>query len=824
MDSLIQDVRFALRTHVRQPGFTAIVLLTLAVGIGATSAIFTVVNAVLLQPLPFNDAGRLVRVTADLEGLGTTDVGMSPPELFDYRDSTGLFEGIAGLYPINANLTEVDEPERVEVLLVSPEYFAILGARAALGRVFSMAEDDHPGIAEVVIISDALWARRFGRAPDVLGRTLRIDDDSFRIVGVMPPTFRHPGRTLRGDIDMWAPAGYRSGPFGTPGRRSNFLAGSLARLKPGLTVAQAQQRLDAFAERLRGTYPTDYPAAARWRPRIIPLHTDVVGNVRPALVMLLAAVALVLLIGCANIAGLLLARASSRQRELAVRRALGSGPLRIARLLLTESVVLALAGGGLGLIVAFWGVDALLALTPASLPRTNEVHVGGRVIAFTALASIGTGILFGLAPALQFSRAGIESLKDGRTAASRARQGLRSALVIAEFALATVLVVGAVLLVRSFRAVQQVDPGFDSRGVLTARVWLPRPNDAARGKYLSHPTRLALFEDVLSRLRREPGVELAAVVANLPLDGPQFSGAAVTVDGRPADASGVIPTVQPTFASSDFFATLRIPLVEGRVFGAEDGARAAPVAIVNQEMARRYFAGSAVGQRIKFGGAASTAPWMTVIGVVGNVLNERLEGTPGPILYMPVTQRTNLLFAIVVRTSGEPAALSQAVVRAVRAADPNVPTFAVRTMDDIVATATASRRFSTQLLGGFALLALFLAAVGIYGVMSYLVHQRTREIGIRMALGARPEAVVRMVASRALLLAGAGTIAGTAAALLLAPVLARPSNDLLFSVSATDPVTLGAVAALLLATAVVATALPARRASRVDPVVALRAD
>jgi putative ABC transport system permease protein len=824
MDTLFQDVRFALRTHSRQPGFTAIVLLTLALGIGANTAIFTVVNAVVLQPLPFDNAGQLVRVTADAEGLGSTDIGMSPPELFDYRDSTGLFEGIAGLYPINANLTEVDQPERVEVLLVSPEYFSILGVRPALGRVFSKAEDDHPGIAEVVVISDAIWARRFGRAPDVLGRTLRIDDDSFRIVGVMPPSFRHPGRTLRGDVEMWAPAGYRSDPFPPPGRRGYFLAGSIARLKPGITVNDAQQRLNAFAKQTRAAYPTDYPASARWTPKIIPLHEDVVGNVRPALVMLLAAVGLVLLIGCANIAGLVLARASSRQRELAVRRALGSGRFRIARLLLTESIVLAIAGGALGLIVAFWGVDALLALMPSELPRINEVHIGVRVIAFTGLASIGTGLLFGLAPAIQFSQSEIVgSLKDARSSSARSRQALRGALVVTEFALATVLLVAAVLLVRSFRAVQQVDPGFKSQGVLTARVWLPRPNDPARGKYLAHPPRLALFEDILRRLQQQPGVEQAAIFQNLPLDG-QRGSFTVTVDGQPADTTGSVPTVQGNFASQDFFSVLRIPLLDGRVFAADDGPTGAPVVVVNQEMARRFFSGSAVGQRVKFGGAASKSPWMTVVGVVGNVLNERLEGSPGPMLYRPMAQATNLSFGVAVRTSADPRSLTQAVVSAIRAADPNVPAFAVRTMDDVLAAATASRRFSTQLLGGFALLALFLAAIGIYGVMSYLVHQRTREIGIRMALGARPRAVVGMIAAHALRLAVIGTTAGAIAALLLLPVLALPATGLLFSVRARDPATLAVVAGLLIGTAVAATAIPARRASRVDPVIALRAD
>ena len=824
MDAFIHDVRFAFRSLIRQPGFTAIALVTLALGIGANSATFTVVNAVLLQQLPFPDAGQLVRISADLPGLGTRDIGMSPPELFDYRDELGIFSGIAGLYPINANLTEVDEPERVEVMLVSPEYFSILGVNAALGRTFSPAEDDHPGIEEVVVISDALWQRRFARAPDVLGRTLRIDDDSFKIVGVMPPGFRHPGRTLRGDVEMWAPAGYRAEPFGPPARRGYFLSGSIGRLKPGLSVAEAQQRLDAFARTIRARFPTDYPERAQWTPTVIALQEDLVGNVRPVLLMLLGAVGLVLLIACANIAGLVLARTTARQRELAVRRALGSGRWRLAQLLLTESLMLAAVGGALGLLLAVWGVDVLLALTPEGLPRLTEVRINGTVVAFTLLASLATGVLVGIAPAVQFSMPDVATpLKDARGAAGGARQRVRGGLVIAEFALAMVLVFSAVLLVRSFRAVQQVDPGFDADGVLTARVWLPRPNDQARGKYLAHPPRLALFEDILRQLRAQPGVESAAIVQNLPLDG-QRGSFTVTIDGQDAQATGAIPTVQSNFASADLFGVLRMPIVEGRGFAAEDGPAGAPVAVVNQEMARRYFRGSAVGQRVRFGGPGGTAPWMTVVGVVGNVLNEQLEGKPGPMLYRPMTQSTNLSFAVAVRTSGDPTRLTRAMTEAVRGADRNVPTFAVRTMAEVQAAATASRRFSMQLLGGFALLALLLAAIGIYGIMSYLVTQRTREIGIRMALGARPLAVVRMVTARALGLAVAGMVVGAGAAVVVARVMSSEAAGLLFNVRPGDPMTFVVVAAALTVTALAAAAIPARRASRVDPMVALRAE
>jgi putative ABC transport system permease protein len=820
MDALVQDVRFALRTFARQPAFTLVAIATLALGIGANTAIFTVVNAVVLEPLPFAAGERLVRVTADLPGLGTSDIGLSIPELLDYRDRSGLFDEIAGVYPIDANLTEVDLPERIELLLVSPSYFSVLGAHPQLGRVFG-AEDNHPGIAEVVVISDALWKRRFAGAPDVLGRKLRIDADLYTIVGVMPPDFRHPGRSLRTDVEMWAPSGYSAAPFRAPNRAAYFLSGGIGRLKAGISPEEAQQRLDAFARRLREEYPVAYPARAAWTPRIITLQQDVVGSVRTPLLMMLGAVAIVLLIACANIAGLLLARAAARQRELAVRRAMGSGRARLARLLLTESLLLSLCGGAAGLLLAVWGVDLLVSLVPAGLPRMWEVAISGRVLAFTFGAAIATGILFGLAPAVQFSNPDVlTALKDGRSPAAESRRTLRSALVIAEFALAMVLLVGAALLVRSFWRLQNVDAGFDGRNVLTARVWLPQPNDPAAGKYFTHPARLALFDEILRRVRALPGVESAAVVQNLPLDG-QSGSRTFTIDGRDADTTGQIPAVQANLASADYFELMRIPVLRGRTFGPIDDAKGAPVAVINQEFVRLHFGGvEPIGARLHFGGAAATAPWMTIVGVVGNVLSQRLEEAPRPMLFQPLTQNSTLSMAIVARTGSDPARLSDALSRAVREADPDQPTYAVRTMEEVQAAATATRRFLMQLLGGFAILALLLAAIGIYGVMAYLVSQRTREIGIRMALGARPWTVVRLVVTYALGMAGAGVVLGMGAAV----ILTRLITGMLFEVSPTDPSTFAAIAVTLVGTAILAAMTPARRAARIDPMVALRGD
>ena len=815
-----QDLRFALRGLIRQPGFAAIAIATLALGIGVNTAIFTVVNAVVLQPLPFPEPERLVRITGDLRGLGTDDIGMSPPELFDYRDRADLFENISGVYPIDANLTEVDRPERVEVLLVSPSYFSVLGARAQLGRIFG-AEDEHPGIAEVAVISHALWQRRFGGAQDVVGRKLRIDSDWFTIVGVMPPGFRHPGRSLRTDVEMWAPAGFRAAPFPTPSRRGYFLSGAIARLKPGVSVRDAQERMEALAQRIRREYPAAYPERARWRPHVIPLQDDLVGGTRPALLMLFGAVGLVLLIACANIAGLMLARAAGRQRELAVRLALGAGRARIARLMLAESLLLAAAGGALGVLLAAWSVQGLLALVPAGLPRLSEVGIDGRVMAFTAALAVLTGILFGGVPAVQASSPDLlGALRDGRSLGARTRTVTRSALVIAELALAMVLLVGAALLARSFWQLQQVDAGFDGRQVLTAQLWLPQPNDPSKGKYFSHGARLAFFDDVARRIGELPGVESVALVRGLPLDGLRNT-STITIDGAERNPTGDIPAVELNLASANYFATMGIPLRAGRPFDASDDERGAPVVLVNDAFARRYFSGSdPIGRRVHFGGPSAPNPWMTIVGVVGDVLNDRLEADPRPTMYRPLRQMSSLSMAIAVRASGDLSRLGEPLSAAVRAADPDQPTYAVRTMGAVRAAATASRRFAMQLLGGFALLALVLAAIGLYGVMAYLVNQQTREIGIRMALGARPRAVIRMVVQHTLVLCAAGVVAGSAGALALAPFAAR----MLFRVNALDPWTYLGIGALLTATAIAAAARPARRAARVDPMVALRAE
>jgi putative ABC transport system permease protein len=823
MDGIVHDVRFAWRGLLRAPGFAAIAIATLALGIGANSAIFTIVNAVVMRPLPYAQPDRLVRVTSDFTGLGSIDVGLSQPELVDYRDRSGLFDAIAGVWAINANLTEVDVPERVEVLLASPSYFDVLGVRPQLGRLFG-PQDEGRGITEVLVISDALWRRRFAASPSAIGRKLKIDQDWYTVIGVVPPDFRHPGRSVLTDVDVWAPTSFLGSPLPEQGQRFNyFLTGAIARLKAGTSVNEARQRLAGIAQEFRAAYPTVYPARAAWTPRLLPLRDDLVGSVRGPLLIVFGAVGVVLLIACANIANLLLARASARQRELAVRRALGSSRVRLVRLLLAESLILSTLGGIAGGLVSVWLLEVLLVLVPSGLPRLQEIRVDLQVVAFTAVISIVTAMLFGALPALQSSKADVnDGLKDGARGAA-ARGWLRSTLVVVEFALAVVLLVGATLLVRSFWRLQQVELGFNPKNVVTAKLWLPQPNDPEQGRYSSrktgHGPRVATYEEILRRAAALPGVTAAAAADQLPFDGTRSS-AVFTAEGTEGDDRSRVPTAQYSSATSRYFDVMGIRMLRGRPFGDQDNVTGAPVAIVTDSIARISWPGQdPIGKRLHLGGPQATnQPWLTVVGVVEDIRTRRIEEDPRPTIYRPLQQRSGLSLSVVLKTSADPALLRSPLASEVRAVDRDLPTFAVRTLDEMVASATASRRFSTQLLASFAVLALVLAAIGIYGVMAFVVGQRTREMGIRIALGAHPMAVVRLVMRQALVLAALGVAAGLGTAAFMTRLL----SGLLFGIRAMDPLTYVLIPALLATTAAVAAWRPARRAATVDPVTALR--
>jgi len=829
MTTIRQDLGYALRTLRKSPGFAAVAIGTLALGIGANAAIFSVVHAVLLKPLPFERSGELVRVTSDLTRRGATDVGLSAPELFDYRERAGVFASMSGLYPITANVTGGDRPERVETLLADIEYFDILGVKAQVGRLFERKDYD-PGIADVVVLSDGFWRRRFGADPGVIGKPLRIDDDLCTTIGVLPPGFRHPGRVIETDVEVWAPSGWLGPPFRGPNRKAYFLQGALARLNPGVTPAAAQARLDAVASDLRRAYAGDYPESDGWAPRLVPLQDDLVGAVRPALVVLLAAVGLVLLIACANIANLQLSRASARRREIAVRQALGASRWRLLRQLLTESLVVAVAGGLLGLGLAAFGVDLLARLSPPSILRLQDVGIDRTVLLFTLGASLLTGLLFGIVPALQGSASALgEALTESsRGASSRSGRRVRSALVVAEFALALVLLVGAGLLVRTLVRLQQVRVGFEPAHVTTASLWLPQPDIRENGRYNRNAEQAAFYRKALDRVRALPGVVEAAGATRVPFNGGRFP-SRLEIEGRDPERDGTV-VAEGAGASSRYFAALGIPLKSGRDFDDRDTEEGAGVLIVSESFARRFFPGEdPIGKRLRFPGlgqqrqvpgGGGPPPWLSIVGVVGDVKTESLALEDRPTFYRPLQQASSPIFTFVVRGNAPASVLGPRLEATIRELDPELPVFAVRTMEEAMAATIAERRFAMQLLALFAAAALALSAVGIYGVIAYGVAQRTREIGIRMALGARPSDVRRMLLLEGARLAAVGVAVGFVGAMLLTHAM----SALLYGVGPRDPLTLVSVPAMLAAVAMAACFFPARRASRVDPITALRSE
>jgi putative ABC transport system permease protein len=805
------DVRFAVRTLRKNPAFTAVVLLTLALGIGANAAIFSVVNAVLLRPLPYYDADRLVVIWGDLHRPGVNEIPASAGEFADFRDRSQSFEHIAIYDTLGFNLTGTGEPERLEGAIVTASLFPLLGASAQVGRTFLNTEEQ-PGRDQVVLFSHALWTRRFNANPAIVGQMVTLDGKPVQVVGVMPPSFQFPDPA----IDVWKPILLDAEALSENNRGSHGYT-MLARVKPGVSRSQAQADLAAVTAAFKAEHPGNYRSG--FSVRLRPLQEEIVGDTGRPLLILLAAVGLVLLIACANVANLLLARAASRRREIALRTALGASRGRLVRQLLTESVLIAIAGGAIGLVIASWGVDLLIASAPESIPRLREVGVDRRVVLFTAIVSLATGVLFGLVPALRASRAELnETLKEGGSSRDSPMHGRAGRLlVISEVALSLVLLVGAGLLIHSFARVREVEPGFDASSVLTLRLALP---DA---RYTTFQKGDAFFDDLFGRLRSSPDVRAVAAINALPFSGLGGS-RTFHIEGREPARPEDQTEEQLRVVTDGYFETMKIPVLKGREFTGRDTLRGPRVAVVNEALARKHWPNeSPISKRVAF--SKDEPQWYEIVGIVGNIKHRGLDAADRPELYVPYRQP---LFAnwtvrpmyLAVRTAGEPLATAATVRRELARVDRDQPISDVRTMDERIGRSLAGRRFNMVLLAVFASLALTLAAVGIYGVVAYSVTARTHEIGVRLALGAQRRDVMAMIVGQGMAMTVVGVAVGVASALMLTRVM----SSLLFGVSAADPVTFTAIPVLLGAVALVACYVPARRATRVDPLVALRTE
>jgi predicted permease len=816
MTQLLQDLRFGARMLLRSPGFTTVAVLTLALGIGATSAMFSVIDAVLLRPLPYNEPDRLVMVWGKLSGIGLPrdQNAVSVPEFIDFQAMNQVFEGIAAFAGSSFNLTVEGGPERVEGASVSASLFPLLHVQPVWGRTFR-PEEDQPGRDNVVLLSHGLWQRRFGSDPSLIGKTLTLSGRVYSVIGILPPNFE-----LLGEAEIWKPIAFDAEALSENRRADHFLA-VVARLKPGVTLAQAQANMDVIARRLQEKNPAQYAPRSGWGVRLTPLLEEMVEDTRPALLMLLGAVALLLVIACANVANLLLARASARQREIAIRAALGAGRGRLIRQLLTESCLLGLLGGALGLLLALWGGDLLVKLGPENLPRLKDVAIDGRTLGFTLLISLGANFLFGLAPAWQ-TCGGQRSaqLKEGSRGATASPRGarLRGLVAVSQISLSLVLLVGAGLLIKSFVRVLQVDPGFNANHVLTMRINLPSV------RYPEPRQAQAFFRQLLQRVETLPGVEYAGLVSHLPLGSVGWSGT-FTVEGLVTDPTKSGPEADRRPSSTDYFRAMGIPLLKGRFFDRRDETEDAPkVAIVDETLAQTFWSGQdPIGKRLKLGGLQSSRPWMSVVGVVRHVKDQGLDAQSRFQMYWPYPQQLparTMSLVIRARSGVDPRSLTRAAQNEVLALDKEQPVFAIRTMEEVVSRSVAQRRLSMLLLVIFAAVAVTLATVGIYGVMSYSMAQRTHEIGIRMALGARAPDVLALVAKQTLTLVALGVAVGLAGALLFTRSLA----SLLFQVQPTDPAILLGATLLLAAVALGAGHIPARRAVKVDPMTALRCE
>jgi predicted permease len=810
MDTLLKDLRYGIRSLLKHPGFTAIAIITLALGIGANTAMFSVINAVLLRPLPYHDPYRLVTIWEESPERDLYQLPISYANYRDWIDQNHVFEQISAYTFTNLNLTGVGEPARLSTVRTSANLFSLVGATPRLGRTF-LAEEDKEGGNRVVVLGHGLWQSRFGSDPAIIGKPLTLNNQSYTVVGVMAPNFQFPvgfgymGKVLNDPTDLYVPIAAT----GNEASRGNYSFFALGRLKPGVTVDQARAEMTTIERRLEQQYPDSNTGIGI---SLVLTQEQTVKEIRPALLVLLGAVAFMLLIACANIANLLLARAASRQKEIAIRTALGASRLRVLRLLLAESLMLSLAGGLLGLLLAFWGTDALMALTPDNIPRLNEVGVDARVFGFTLAVSLVTGIFFGLIPAIHASKPDLnDALKEGSRGAmgSTAGKRTRSVLVAVEVALSLVLLIGAGLMIKSFARLQQMNLGFNPNKVLAVTLSL------SQSRYPEAREQAAFFQETLDRLQSLPGVQSAGATTALPLT-LELSGSDFRIEGHPEPEAGKEMIIHTRSTSPGYFGTLGISLIKGRDFSDRDNSDAPKTAIINNELARTYFANEdPLGKRITFDDGES---WISIVGVIGNVKQLGLDSSAKPEVYFPYLQVSEPSMSLVVRTASDPLSLAAAVKNQIQTIDRDLPIDEAKTMEQLLAESVSGRRFNMLLLSVFALVALVLAVVGIYGVMSYTVTQRTHEIGIRVAIGAQSRDVFRMVIGQGMRLA----IIGVAFGLVGAFGLTRLMTSMLFGVEPTDPATFVIIAVLLTVVALVACYIPGRRATKVNPLVALR--
>ena len=826
IDVFIQDLRFSVRMLRKSPGFTAIVVLTMAIGIGATCAIFSVVDATLLHPLKYPHSEQLVRIVDDLTGIDAHDVGMSEPEWQDMQHS-GIFEYVSPTWYDDNNLTGSAEPVRVSLLIEAPDYFALLGVKAEIGRTFP-PEDHSPGFTTEVVISDGLWKRQFGSDPNILGREIRLDTDLYHIVGVMPPSFHDPGTSVRErNIEVWAPTSFYGPPLNDhPLRSGRNLPTAIARLKSGLSIAAGQRRVDALIEALRKQFPGDYPAQMGWKVRLVPLKDSVVGNVRQTLVMLLIAVGLVLLIGCVNVANLLLARSSARSREMAIRRALGAGQGRLTRQLLTESLLLALFGGAIGIGFLVVAKDYLLKLVPETLPRLDEITINWIVVLFALGASVLSGVIFGLAPALSARRVDvIHALKrEGRgSTGSREQSRTRNMLVIMEFAMSLVLLISAGLLLLSFWDLLNARLGFNPQNVMTIKTRMPYPNAQKVDVYPTATQQSPFFREVLRRCNQLPGVEESAMgdLGALPLGhdrNNQNPPIPMIIEGRQAQ-SNEAPLIDESIVTPEYFHLMDMTLRRGRMFTDLDKENTEAVALINEAAAHTFWPNEdPIGKHVKLSRRASA--WTTIVGVVANARTESLENTNVPLIYTSLYQRGAKHLAIFLRGHLDAATIPDQVRKHVQSIDSTLPVFGAEILANTVSASLDQRRFSLEIVALFALTALLLAAIGIYGVISFLVNERTHEIGIRLALGAERRNILQMILRRGLALAITGAGVGLVGAMGVSYLM----RSVLYEVKPADPITFAIVVLIFISVALVACYIPARRATKVNPIVALRCE